>query len=41
MVDIAKASPSASWTVVLAVGTIPPASITFGILSGYLRLYKV
>ena len=33
IVEIARASPKASCAVVLAVGTIPSASITFGIKS--------
>ena len=39
---IAIASPNASCEVVLAVGTIPPASITFGIKSLISEaLYKI
>ena len=33
IVETAKAAPNACCEVVLAVGTIPPASITFGLLS--------
>ena len=42
IVAIANASPNASCVVVLEVGTIPPASITFGVRSLISEaLYKI